>query len=97
MAHRSSAVFARQPKQFNYGLPFDYCTPKADPVWQHTKETMANKKKPKRFRAVEAVKAMARERIGEPPASRVLPNRKKTGQEKHKPTLDKLLSEPDSH
>jgi len=53
---------------------------------------MASKKKPRRFRAVEAVKAIARERIGTPPASRVVPDRKKK-KEKHKPTLGKLLDE----
>jgi len=53
---------------------------------------VAVKRKKKRFRAVEAVKALARERIGAPPAERVLPNPKKKAQ-KHKPTLGKLLSE----
>ena len=53
---------------------------------------VAKKKKPKRFTAVEAVKTMAREQIGAPPASRVVPNRKKKT-EKHKPTLEKLLSD----
>jgi hypothetical protein len=53
---------------------------------------VAKKKKPKRFTAVEAVKTMAREQIGAPPASRVVPNRtKKT--EKHKPTLEKMLDQ----
>jgi len=57
---------------------------------------MASKKrKPKRFTAVEAVKTMAREQIGAPPASRVVPNRKKKKAEKHKPTLEKLLAEPE--
>jgi len=57
---------------------------------------MATKKrKPKRFTAVEAVKTMAREQIGTPPASRVVPNRKKKKTEKHKPTLEKLLAEPE--
>jgi len=51
------------------------------------------KKRPKRFRAVEAVKAMARERIGTPPASRVIPNRKTKKKQKHKPTLEDLLDE----
>jgi len=55
-------------------------------------EEMARKKKPKRFRAVDAVKALARERIGTPPASRVVPDRTKK-KEKHKPTLGKLLDE----
>lgn len=56
---------------------------------------MAGKKrKPKRFRKVEAVKALARERVGPPPASRVVPDRKKKrAQEKHKPTLNEMLEE----
>lgn len=54
----------------------------------------AKKKRPKRFTAVEAVKTMAREQIGAPPPSRVVPNRKKKKTEKHKPTLGKLLGEP---
>jgi hypothetical protein len=53
---------------------------------------MPKKKKPKRFRAVEAVKALARERIGTPPAARVVPNRR-TKPEKHRSTLTKLLDE----
>jgi hypothetical protein len=53
---------------------------------------MAKKKKSKRFTAVEAVKTMAREQIGAPPASRVVPNHKKKPQ-KHKPTLEKMLDE----
>ncbi len=53
---------------------------------------MAKKKKLKRFTAVEAVKTMAREQIGAPPASRVVPNRKKKI-EKHKPTLERMLDE----
>jgi hypothetical protein len=55
----------------------------------------ARKKKPKRFTAVEAVKTMAREQIGAPRPSRVVPDRKKRKTEKHKPTLDKLLREQD--
>lgn len=55
----------------------------------------AKKKKPKRFTAVEAVKTMARAQIGEPPASRVVPDRKKNKNEKHKATLAKLLREQD--
>jgi len=52
---------------------------------------MAKKKKTKRFRAVAAVKEMARERIGTPRPTQVVPNRKKRKQEKHKPTLGDLL------
>jgi len=51
------------------------------------------KKKKKRFSAVQTVKAMARERIGTPPGSRVVTDRKKEKSEKHKPTLGKLLEE----
>jgi hypothetical protein len=54
---------------------------------------MARKKKKKSFRAVTAVKEMARERIGTPPPTQVVPDRKKSKQEKHKPTLGKLLEE----
>jgi hypothetical protein len=51
---------------------------------------MAKKKKVKRFRAVTAVKELARERVGEPPAGQVVVEKKKKP-EKHKPTLGKLL------
>jgi hypothetical protein len=54
---------------------------------------MAKKKKVKRFRAVAAVKALARERVGMPPPTQVVPDRKKRTKEKHKPTLGKLLRE----
>lgn len=54
---------------------------------------MPKKKKPKRFRVVETVKALARERIGSPQPSRVVPNRRKVQEEKHKPTLGRLLGD----
>jgi hypothetical protein len=56
---------------------------------------MAKKRKVKRFRAVQAIKAAAREHIGSPPPARVVPDRKKkkNKQDKHKPTLGKLLRE----
>jgi hypothetical protein len=53
---------------------------------------MARKKKVKRFRAVQAVKELARERMGAPPGEKVIPHKNKK-QEKHKPTLGKLLDE----
>jgi hypothetical protein len=53
------------------------------------------KKKAKRFRAVEAVKALARERIGSPPPERVTDGKKRT-KEKHKPTLEKFLTDDDN-
>jgi hypothetical protein len=53
---------------------------------------MARKNKKKRFRAVTAVKELARERVGSPPAGQIVMEKKKKP-EKHKPTLDKLLRE----
>jgi hypothetical protein len=54
---------------------------------------MPRKKKKKTFRAVTVVKEMARERIGTPPPTQVVPDRKKRAKEKHKPTLGDLLLE----
>ncbi len=57
---------------------------------------MAKKKKPKRFRAVTAVKAMAREAVGPVPPTRRDPDTKKKAkakQVKHKPTLSRMLAE----
>jgi hypothetical protein len=53
------------------------------------------KKKPKPFRAVKAVKAAAREHIGAVPATRREDPRGKRQrrQQKHKPTLGRLLAE----
>lgn len=53
---------------------------------------MPRKKKLKKFRAVETVKAMARERIGTPKASRIVLDRKKK-EEKRKPTLGEMLQD----
>ena len=51
---------------------------------------MARKKKLKRFRAVTAVKELARERVGSPPSEKIVIEKKKKP-EKYKPTLEKLL------
>ena len=51
---------------------------------------MVKKKKAKSFRAVTAVKELARERLGAPPAGQIVVEKKKKP-EKHKPTLGKLL------
>jgi hypothetical protein len=59
-----------------------------DPI----EKTMARKKKVKRFRAVPAVKELARERVGAPPAGQIVVEKKKKP-EKHKPTLGKLLDQ----
>lgn len=55
-------------------------------------DTIVPKKKKKPFRAVQAVKELARERVGAPPAQKIVPN-KKSRKEKHKSTLGTLLSE----
>lgn len=52
---------------------------------------MVKKRKVKKFRKVEAVKALARERVGTPPTVQVIPDRRK--KEKHKPTMGQILSE----
>jgi hypothetical protein len=54
---------------------------------------MARKKKVKPFRAVKAVKALARERLGAPRPTMVVPDRKKGKKEKHKKTLREMLEE----
>ena len=53
---------------------------------------MARKKKVKRFGAVQAVKELARERLGAPPGGKVVPHKNKKA-DKHKPTLGKMLEE----
>jgi hypothetical protein len=58
-----------------------------------TLSAIAKKKKPKKFSAVQAVKEMARERIGAPGMEQVVPDlkKKRKSSEKHKPTLGQLL------
>lgn len=58
---------------------------------------MAKKKKQKKFSAVQAVKELARERIGAPGTEQVVPDlkKKRKSSEKHKPTLGQMLEESD--
>jgi hypothetical protein len=50
------------------------------------------KRKPRTFSAAKAVKANARERVGQPKAARVIQSEPRTGrQAKHKPKLDELI------
>ena len=52
------------------------------------------KRKPSRFSAAKAVKANARERIGQPKPSRILSAGPPTGrQAKHKPKLEEIIRE----
>jgi hypothetical protein len=53
---------------------------------------MTRKKKKKRFQAATAVRELARERVGSPPAGQIVIEKKKKP-EKHKPTLGTLLNE----
>jgi hypothetical protein len=55
-------------------------------------DAMPRKRKTKRFKAVTAVKELARERVGAPPAEKIVIEKKKKP-EKHKPTLSQLLGE----
>ena len=55
---------------------------------------MAKKKrKPKKFSAVDQVKAMARAQFGSPPAGRIVPDRREKKTAKHKPTLGTILEQ----
>ena len=54
---------------------------------------MPRKRKKKTFSAATVVREMARERVGSPKPSRLVPDKKKTKVEKHKTTLNRLLSE----
>ena len=54
---------------------------------------MPRKKKIKPFRAVTAVKALAREVVGTPPSTRRRESSNKPKREKHKTTLNKLLAD----
>jgi hypothetical protein len=53
---------------------------------------MARKRKKKVFSAAQVVREMARERVGSPKPSRLVPA-KKTKPERHKPTLGSLLED----
>jgi hypothetical protein len=54
------------------------------------------KRKPARFSATKAVKANARERVGQPKPSRILPDKPRTGRKaKHKPSLDEIITQED--
>jgi hypothetical protein len=55
------------------------------------------KRKPAKFSATKAVKANARERVGQPKPARVLTTTQpRTGREaKHKPRLDELIRQED--
>ncbi len=50
------------------------------------------KRKPAKFSATKAVKANARERVGQPKPSRILSDRPRTGrQAKHKTKLEEII------
>jgi hypothetical protein len=52
------------------------------------------KRKPGKFSATKAVKANARERIGQPKPARVVNTEPSTGRDaKHKPKLDQIIHE----
>jgi len=50
------------------------------------------KRKPEKFSAAKAVKANARERVGQPKPSRIVEDRPRTGRQvKHKPKLEQIV------
>jgi hypothetical protein len=50
------------------------------------------KRRPGKFSATKAVKANARERVGQPKPSRVVESEPRTGREaKHKPNLEEII------
>ena len=52
------------------------------------------KRKPGQFSATKAVKANARERVGQPKPARVVVDTPRTGREaKHKPRLDQIIQQ----
>ncbi|MGA2729593.1 MAG: hypothetical protein ABSE96_17435 [Terracidiphilus sp.] len=54
------------------------------------------KRKPPKFTATKAVKANARERVGQPKPARVVESEPRTGRDaKHKPNLDQLIRQED--
>ncbi|HKT24953.1 MAG TPA: hypothetical protein VJR04_10125 [Terriglobales bacterium] len=56
--------------------------------------TMSGRKKKKKFSATKAVKSLARETIGSPPPVQRIPTLKESRrEEKHKPTLGRMLAE----
>ncbi len=60
----------------------------AKPVW----EAGVPKRKPGRFSAAKAVKANARDRVGQPKPARVVDDAPRTGRRaKHKPRMDDLI------
>ncbi len=64
----------------------------------NVKNTMAGRAKKRKFSKVKAVKAIARERVGQPKPERVLPEepRKKVNRKrKHKPTLQEIIDQMD--
>jgi hypothetical protein len=67
-------------------------TVKLNSDWTLRGAAMARKKNVKRFRAVTAVKELARERVGRPPSEKIVVEKTKKP-EKHKKTLGGFLSE----
>jgi hypothetical protein len=57
-------------------------------------QQMTRRRKKKKFSAAKTVKSMARDLIGTPPPTQRIPTLKESRKDnKHKPTLGKLLSE----
>lgn len=68
-----------------------YTQPDFHPDW-YRDAPMPKKKKRKPFRAVTAVKELARERVGRPPSEKIVVEKTKKP-EKHKVTIGRLLGD----
>lgn len=85
--------FTRASRPPGAGSIISFVSPSC-PLWLNP--LVPKKKKPKRFRATTAVKAMARQAIGTPPPVQREESTRRPKKEKHKPTLRSLLSDAES-
>jgi hypothetical protein len=83
-------VWSVSGDSLRFAFQLNYCSFAAYKLWQDG-SVAKKKRKPKKFSAVDQVKAMARAQIGAPPAGRVVPDRREKKIDKHKPTLGKML------
>jgi hypothetical protein len=74
-----------EPRLFHFGLTYSILI------------LAMTKRKPGTFSATKAVKANARERVGQPKPVRILSTKPRTGRAiKHKPTLEEVIRQAES-
>ena len=99
-AEQMKAVRAKPLPDFRPGAPIDATGKTARAFRLRSNYSILflamTKRKPAKFSATKAVKANARERVGQPKPARVLATEPRTGREtKHKPRLDELIRQED--